>query len=211
MKKLISKTKKVETKKVETKKEIEIMKIGYARVSTQDQNLDRQIDQLTKAGCTKIYQEKITGTKKERPELDDMLKNIRQGDIIIICDLTRLSRSTKDLITLAEEIKKKGAELISLKENLDTTTATGKMMFGMFAVIAQFERDILSERTKQGLESARARGRFGGRKKTDTAIIKKALTLYKSNEYSIEYICTECGISKNNLYNYIRADKAGKE
>ena len=116
------------------------MKIGYARVSTQDQNLDRQLDQFKEAGCEKIFQEKITGTIKERPELEEMFKQLRKGDTVVISELTRLSRSTRDLLELSEKLKEKDVELVSLKEKIDTTTATGKAMFGMLAVMAQFER-----------------------------------------------------------------------
>ena len=120
------------------------MLLGYARVSTQDQNLDRQIDALVKADVDirNIYKEKITGTMKDRPELNKMICDLKIGDVIIISDLTRLSRSTKDLISLSENISNKGVELISLKEKIDTTTATGKAMFGMLAVMAQFESKV---------------------------------------------------------------------
>jgi len=182
------------------------MLIGYARVSTYDQNLDRQIDALvtSRVDIRNIYKEKITGTIKDRPELNKMINDLKIGDVIIICDLTRLSRSTKDLISLSESITNKGVELISLKEKIDTTTATGKAMFGMLAVMAQFERDIISERTKEGLSSARARGRKGGRPKVNYKDIDRALKLYDSKEYSVFEICDMCKVSKNTLYNYIR-------
>ena len=183
------------------------MKFGYARVSTEEQNLDRQLDQLKVAGVEKIYKEKITGTKKDRPELQKMLDYAREGDIIVISDLTRLSRSTRDLISISEQLKEKGIELVSLKETLDTTTATGKMMFGMLAVLAQFERDQISERTKEGLKSARARGKTGGRPTVDKKNIENALVLYDDGKVSVSDICTMCNISKNTLYNYIRARK----
>lgn len=140
------------------------MLIGYARVSTIDQNLGRQIDQLTAAGCERIFQEKVTGTKIDRPELEKMLDQLRLRDTVIISDLTRLSRSTKDLFVLVEQIEKMGANIKSLKETwVDTTTPHGKLMFTFFAGISQFERDLISQRTKEGLESARARGKKGGR------------------------------------------------
>ena len=179
------------------------MKIGYARVSTQDQNLDRQIDELTKAGCEKIFQEKITGTKKDRPELERMLEQIRKDDIVIISELSRLGRSTRNLIDISEQLKNKGVELVSLKENIDTTTATGKAMFGMLSVMAQFERDLISERTNQGLESARARGRKGGRPTKGNDKIDLALKMYNSKEYSVAEITEATGVSKTTLYRYI--------
>ena len=124
------------------------MKIGYARVSTEEQNLDRQLDSLKEAGCEKIFREKITGTKKERPELDKLMEQLRSGDLIIISDLTRLSRSVKDLFSLVDQIEKKGANIKSLKESwMDTSTPQGKLMFTIFAGISQFERDLISQRT----------------------------------------------------------------
>ena len=179
------------------------MFIGYARVSTEGQNLSRQLDQLTAAHCERIYQEKITGTKKERPEMEKILDHLRTSDTIIICELTRLSRSTKDLFQLVDQIEKKGANIKSLKETwLDTTTPQGKLMFTIFAGISQFERDLISQRTKEGLESARARGRKGGRPVKNKSDIEKALKLYNSKDYSLKEIGCFCpsprkgGISK---------------
>ncbi|MGU8283502.1 recombinase family protein [Clostridium perfringens] len=187
------------------------MIFGYARVSTEEQNLNRQIDQLQAYGVEKIFEEKMTGTKKDRPQLNKMLEQLRKGDTIVIADLTRLSRSTKDLISLSEQLREMGVELISLKENIDTTTATGKMMFGMLAVLAQFERDLISERTKEGLKSARARGNKGGRPKKDKRAIENALMIYDDGKMPVSEICKLCGISKNTLYNYIRARNKAKE
>ena len=135
------------------------MMFGYARVSTEEQNLNRQLDQLKEAGAEKIYKEKITGTKKDRPELTKLLEYAREGDTIVITDLTRISRSTKDLISLVEDLGTKGINLKSLKENwLDTTTSQGKLMFTIIAGLSQFERDLISERTKEGLKSAEKQG-----------------------------------------------------
>lgn len=184
------------------------MIFGYARVSTQDQNLDRQTDQLKGEGCEKIFEEKVTGTKAERPELGKLLDQLRQGDILVVADLTRLSRSTRDLIDITEKLQTRGIELKSMKENIDTTTATGKAMFGMLAVMAQFERDLISERTKQGLESARARGRQGGRPKKAEDKRNLAFKMYDSKDYSIAEITDATGISKPTLYRYIRERKA---
>lgn len=182
---------------------------GYARVSTQDQNLDRQIDRLLEYGIHKsdIYMEKITGTKKDRPLLNKLLDDVEEGDKVVITELTRLGRSTRDLISIAEQLQDKGVELVSLKENIDTTTATGKAMFGMLSVMAQFERDIISERTKEGLKSARARGKMGGRPKTTNKDIERALTLYDARDLSVNDICELIGISKPTLYKYIKKRK----
>ncbi len=182
------------------------MVLGYARVSVESQNLDRQLDQLKQSGCERIFQEKATGTKKDRPELDKLLDHIRPGDVIIVCELTRLSRSTKDLFQLVDQIEKKGANIKSLREAwMDTTTPHGKLMFTVFAGISQFERDLISQRTREGLSSARARGRKGGRPGKPKTAIEMALKLYDSKDYSITEITKMTGVSKTSLYRFINA------
>lgn len=141
--------------------------LGYARVSTEQQNLDRQLDALKKYGCDMIFNEKMTGTKKDRPELKRMLERMTAGDIVVIESLSRLGRSTKDLIELTELFQSKGVNLVSLKESIDTSTSTGKLLFTLMSAIAQFERDVIADRTRKGLRSARARGRVGGRPKAN--------------------------------------------
>jgi DNA invertase Pin-like site-specific DNA recombinase len=184
------------------------MLLGYARVSTNDQNLDRQIDQLKEYGCERIYQEKITGTKKERPEFEKLIDNIRPRDTIIITELTRLSRSTKDLFSIVDIIEKKGANIKSLKESwIDTTTPQGKLLFTIFAGISQFERDLISQRTKEGLNAARARGRKGGRPFKETKTIELALKMYDSKDYTISEITTATGLSKSCIYSYVKSRK----
>lgn len=181
------------------------MLIGYARVSTNDQNLDRQLDSLNAAGVERIYQEKITGTKKKRPELEKLMDHLREGDTVIITSLTRLSRSTKDLFDIVEQIKEKGANIKSLKESwLDTTTPQGRLMFTFVAGISQFERDIISERTKEGLKAARARGRSGGRPSKDESKIKAAITMYNSEKHTVKEITKATGVSKATLYRYLK-------
>ncbi len=177
---------------------------GYARVSTEAQNLDRQIDALKKYGVDIIYNEKMTGTKRERPELDKMLDRITKGDTVVIESLSRLGRSTKDLIELTELFQSKGVHLVSLKENIDTSSPTGKLLFTLMSAIAQFERDLITERTLEGLKSAKARGRKGGRPKTNTEDIKKAVKLYNTGEYSIKEITELTGIKKDTLYRNLR-------
>ena len=142
------------------------MKIGYARVSTYEQNLDLQIDDLKKNGCEKIYEEKVSGSKADRPILQDMLKNLRNGDILVVWKLDRLGRSLKDLLEIVSGLQNRGVELVSLKESIDTTSSTGKLIFSIFGALAEYEKDIIRERTMAGLNSARARGIVGGRKKT---------------------------------------------
>ena len=184
------------------------MKLGYARCSTLDQNLDWQIDALTKEGCDRIFQEKFTGTRKDRPELLRMMDMLREGDTVIICELTRLSRSVKDLFDLVEQVEKAGANIKSLKEPwLDTTTPQGRLLFTIFSGVSQFEHELIRERTMEGLASARARGRMGGRPGKDKKAIEQALTLYDSKAYSVDEISKTTGISRATLYKYVNLRK----
>ena len=184
------------------------MKFGYARCSTLDQNLDWQIDALMKEGCDRIFQEKFTGTRKVRPELLRMLDMLREGDAVIICELTRLSRSVKDLFDLVERVEKAGANIKSLKEPwLDTTTPQGRFLFTIFSGVSQFERELIRERTMEGLASARARGRMGGRPGKDPKVVEQALTLYDSRAYSVDEISKTTGLSRGTIYKYIRLRK----
>jgi len=139
------------------------MIIGYARVSTDDQSLDSQTDALSIAGAVKVFADKISGSKRVRPELDKMLEQLRDGDVVIVTKYDRLARSLKDLLEIVEAIRERGAGFRSLAEDIDTTTPAGRLVFHVFASIAQFERERISERTREGLESARKRGRIGGR------------------------------------------------
>ena len=184
------------------------MKIGYARVSTQDQNLDRQLDNLRSAGCERIFNEKMTGTKSDRPELKTMLLTLRSGDILVIDSFSRLSRSTKDLLDLVEKLTAMGVHLVSLKENLDTTTATGKLMLTMLSALSQFERDLIAERTVDGLKAARARGRVGGRPRLGSEKERKqALAMYRSNAMTNTEIAQRFGVSLSTLNRWIKAEK----
>lgn len=184
------------------------MKIGYARVSTKNQDLSLQLDALEKIGCQKIYQEKITGATRERPQLKKLLEQLREGDVVVVWKLDRLARSLKDLVNLVNEIQEKGAGLQSLNDHIDTTTPQGKLTFHLFAALAEFERDIIRERTNAGLAAARARGRTGGRPKglskkaQHTAII--AENLYLEKELTVKEICEQLSISRGTLYNYLR-------
>ncbi|MEH7504931.1 recombinase family protein [Neobacillus drentensis] len=180
------------------------MKFGYARVSTKDQSLDLQIDALTHTGVEKVFQEKMSGTVAERPQLMELFKVLRKGDTLIVYKLDRLARSTKHMLEIAEELETRGVELVSLRDSIDTSTAIGKAMFKMLAVLAEMERDIISERTKAGLESARARGKNGGRPKKSQIKVKRALKLYDSKEYSTKEIAEMTGVSVATLYRKIR-------
>ena len=179
------------------------MIFGYTRVSKMEQNLNRQLDQLKAEGCEKIFSDKITGMTIDRPELIQMMEQLRSGDTIIVTELSRFGRSVKDLLALAETINKKGVNLKSIKEPwADTTTAQGRMLFVIFAGISQFERDLISQRTKEGLASARARGRNGGRPPKDKTAIALALKMYESKNYSLSEIKKATGVSKSTIYRY---------
>lgn len=173
---------------------------GYARVSTEIQNLDRQMDALKKYGVDIIYNEKMTGTKKDRPELTKMLERMTANDTVVVESLSRLGRSTKDLIDLTELFEQKGVHLVSLKESIDTSTSTGKLLFTLMSAIAQFERDTIADRTREGLRSVRARGRKGGRPRVNPGCIQKAVKLYHTKQYSIKEIEELTGVKKSTLY-----------
>ena len=187
-----------------------VMKFGYARVSTDDQELARQIDALNNYGVDKIYKEKITGTKASRPELDKLKNALREGDSVIIESLSRLGRSTKDLLALLEEWDKQGIKLMSLKENIDTTTPTGKLLVTVLSAISQFERDITVQRTNEGLQAARARGRKGGRPKANAENVRKAVDYYNRQTMSVKEITAICGISQATLYRALNEAKTAK-
>ena len=181
---------------------------GYARVSTTSQNLERQFDALKKYGVDEIYNEKITGTKRERPELMKMLERMTEGDTVVIESLSRLGRSTKDLIELVELFKVRGVNLVSLKESIDTNTSTGKLLFTLMSAIAQFERDCIADRTTEGLKAARARGRVGGRPPANGEQVKLAVKLYKTGQHSLKEIEELTGIKKDTLYRNLEAANA---
>lgn len=178
---------------------------GYARVSTEQQNLERQLDMLEKYGVDHIYNEKMTGTKRNRPELEKLLERLTEGDTVVVESLSRLGRSTKDLIWLMETFNTKGVNLVSLKESIDTTTSTGKLLFTLMSAIAQFERDVIADRTREGLNSARARGRKGGRPRTDSDKLRKAIKLYNTQQYSLAEIEDMTGVKRSTLYRGIRS------
>jgi DNA invertase Pin-like site-specific DNA recombinase len=178
--------------------------IGYARVSTDDQNLALQRDALAAAGCEKVYEDRISGARAERPGLALALEVARAGDTLVVWRLDRLGRSLKDLIALAEGLDQRQVGLRSLKEALDTTSSGGRLVFHMFGALAEFERDLIRERTRAGLTSARARGRLGGRPKRLTPEKRRlAVQLYRAREHSIAEICRLMGISKPTLYSYL--------
>ena len=184
------------------------MKIGYARVSTKEQSLSMQVDALKKAGCDQIHEEIASGAKTSRPVLEEIMRNLREGDTLIIWKLDRLGRNLAHLIHLTTKLIEKKVGLISLNDPIDTSTAQGRMVFGIFASLAEFERELIRERTQAGLTSARARGRKGGRPKgmTQAAIEKATIAeaLYKNGSIPVKKIAEQLGISKTTLYLYLR-------
>src|SRR5947199_1442549 len=175
------------------------MNIGYARVSNQDQTLDLQKDALEKIGCTKIFTDTASGAKAERKGLEEALNYVREGDMLVVWRLDRLGRSLKHLIETITNLNNRNIGLKSITENIDTTTSGGKLIFHIFGALAEFERDILRERTKAGLQAARARGRLGGRPKAKTLNTPKkvamAQSLYENKNNTIDEICKTLTIS----------------
>lgn len=174
--------------------------VAYARVSTLDQNLNRQLDMLSAYGVDTIYTEKMSGTKRNRPELNRMLDQLSEGDTVVVESLSRLGRSTKDLIELVELFQKRGVHLVSLKESVDTNTPSGKLLFTLMSAIAQFERDTIAERTNEGLKAARARGHNGGRPRFDQKKVQQAIKLYETKQYTLKEIEELTGVKKITLY-----------
>lgn len=186
------------------------MKIGYARISTTDQSLDLQLDALNADGCERIYTEVASGAKDDRAELAKALDNLRPGDVFIVYKLDRMARSTLKLITTLNMITAKGAEFVSLSDKIDTTTAAGKALFGMLAVFAEFERNVIVERTRAGLAASRARGRNGGRPKTDRKKVAQAVKLYDTHAHTVAEITDMTSVTKATLYRALKERKGAE-
>lgn len=184
------------------------MKIGYARVSTHDQNLDLQKDALEKAGCEKIYVDEISGTVAKREGLEKTQEILRNGDVLIVWRLDRLGRSIRDLIDWVTRLEEAGIGFKSLQESIDTTTSSGKLVFHIFAALAEFERNLIRERTNAGLAAARARGKMGGRKKSLNAKERRrAVETYQRKNHTVQQICEMMNITKPTLYAYIKEEQ----
>lgn len=184
------------------------MKIGYARISTIDQNLDLQKDALQKMGCERIVEDTASGKNADRPGLNSLKEILRSGDHLVVWRLDRLGRSLKELIEWINYLEEKGVAFQSLQESIDTSTSTGKLVFHIFGALAEFERNLIRERTQAGLAAARARGKLGGR---PTALDKEkqrtVVQIYKDANLSIKEICEMFGISKPTLYKYVKQTK----
>jgi DNA invertase Pin-like site-specific DNA recombinase len=184
------------------------MKVGYARISTKEQNLDMQVIALEEAGCERIYEEVVSGVKADRPIFNKVIEQLREGDTLTVWKLDRLGRSLKHLVELVHTLMQRNIGLCSLNDPVDTTTSQGRLVFNIFASLAEFERDVIRERTHAGLSAARARGRLGGRprgipKSSETTAIA-AETLYREGKLSVMQIAKKLSISKNTLYKYLR-------
>ncbi len=181
------------------------MKIGYARVSTADQNLDLQMDALKEAGCEKIFSDHgVSGAKTDRPGLDKALDHVRKGDTLVIWKLDRLGRSLSHLLSIVEDLKQQGADFASVQDGFDTSSASGKMVFSVIGAMAEYERNLMRERTMAGLATARSRGRMGGRPKSlDKSQVKVAIALTEAGELTIKEICEQVGCSRSTYYRQI--------
>jgi DNA invertase Pin-like site-specific DNA recombinase len=180
--------------------------IGYARVSTGDQELDSQIDELKAAGCSFVFTDKASGAKSDRPGLDKCLGTLEEGDTLVVWRLDRLGRSMQHLVSVVTDLKEKGIGFRSLRDGaIDTTTASGGLIFNIFAALAQFERELIRERTRAGLSAARARGRLGGRKpmSRDNPKVRMAKKMHEDQSLTIAEICASLRISRATFYRYV--------
>lgn len=188
------------------------MKIGYARISTDDQSLHLQKDALEQAGCEKIIVDRASGKNTQRLGLDQIRTMLRKGDELVVWRLDRLGRSLKDLLEWMAYLEETQVGFVSLNESINTTTPTGKLIFHIFGALAEFERQLILERTKAGLAAARARGRKGGRPPTLNDEQKQMLfDLYQNGKHSVKQLCTMFGISKTTLYSYVTALKKNEQ
>lgn len=181
--------------------------IGYARVSSSSQNLDAQIDSLKHAGCEKVFTDKISGTAKERNGWTELMNYIRNGDMLVISELSRMSRSLSHLLEIVDDLKKRQVDLKSLRENIDTSTATGRAFLSIMGAVSQMELEIKAERAEAGRAAAKARGKSGGRPRTDPDKLEQAHILYKNSDKSARKVCELFGFSRRTLFSYMKTNQ----
>jgi DNA invertase Pin-like site-specific DNA recombinase len=178
--------------------------IGYARVSSSSQNLDAQIDSLKHVGCEKVFTDKVSGTTKERTGWTELMNYIRSGDMLVISELSRMSRSLSHLLEIVDDLKKRQVDLKSLRENIDTSTATGRAFLSIMGAVSQMELEIKAERAEAGRAAAKARGKSGGRPRTDPRKLEQARILYKNSDKSARKVCELFGFSRRTLFSYMK-------
>ena len=186
------------------------MMIGYARVSKEEQNLNRQIDQLTAYGAEKIIQEKYTGTRRDRPGIDTLFNILRPGDSLVVESISRLGRNTLDILLLTQELTMKEVQFISLKENMNTATPTGKAMLQMMSVISELERNLLADRVREGIAASQKRGVKMGRPKITQEKLDVAVRMYQSGDYSVKEIVETNHLSLGTLYKELNRRKLSR-
>jgi DNA invertase Pin-like site-specific DNA recombinase len=185
------------------------VKVGYARVSTHDQNPDSQSDALKAAGCDKIYTDKVTGKLARRPEWDKCLEHLREGDTLVITRLSRAARSLRNLLDVADQLRERGIDLIVLKQQIDTTTPSGRLVFHIMAAIDEFQRELIVEGTHEGLAAARARGRQGGRRaKLSPDQVKLAREMYDKRDRTVQQIADALGVDRRTIYRSLKRQEA---
>lgn len=182
-------------------------KVGYARVSSVSQNLDSQIDALKQVGCGKIFADKASGIKESRQEWDKILEYLRPGDTLVMTELSRMSRSLMHLLSVVKTLEEKGVHIVSLRENIDTATATGRFFVSMMGAISQMERELKAERASAGRAAAKARGRTGGRPRTAPEKLEQARILYENSNKTAEEVCKLVGIGKRTLFKHLSHQK----
>ncbi|MCI0558262.1 MAG: recombinase family protein [Nitrososphaera sp.] len=185
--------------------------IGYARVSSPSQNLDAQIDNLKDAGCARIFTDTISGTKTPRKGWEELMSYIRSGDVLVITELSRMSRSLSHLLGIVEDLKVRQVEFKSLRENIDTSSATGRAFLSIMGAVSQMELEIKSERAEAGRAAAKARGKSGGRPAIDQDKLEQARILYQNSDKSARVVCSLFGFSRRTLFEHIRKIQQSKD
>jgi DNA invertase Pin-like site-specific DNA recombinase len=182
-------------------------RIGYARISSVGQNLDSQMDALHAAGCGKIFTDKITGSRMDRPGWDQMMEYVRPGDALVVTELSRMTRSLLDLLETAKALQQRKIDLVSLRESIDTTSATGRCFLSMMEAVHQMERELRAERAAAGCASAKARGKTGGRPRTDVEKLENAKILYENSEKSAAEVCAITGVGRRTFFSCLAESK----